>query len=182
MGTVGRSWLFHSHATQPMSSILIDPNGNPIQYFPGVADTANIYAGLLVYRTATTYENEVTECPADYGDIATEGFPMAVEIEPVDIHMDENYDIDTAYADGDPIPRLLKLYPGMWIWVKGSSLTAAQDELLVHAASGLVTNVGDPDGAAIDQASYAYRALADISSGTWIPVEVVGRQAFDKTA
>ena len=70
----------------------------------------------------------------------------------------------------------------MDVWARGSTLTAAQAELLVNAASGVITNVGDPDGAAIDQASYGYRALTALSAGTWIPVKVEDRQAFDKSA
>lgn len=181
MGVVARSPLWRSDATEPMKSVLINPNGNPVEYVNFTADTAAIKPGMLVYITATTYPNEVTECPADYGDISTEGMPFLVEIPEAHINFPGNYEKDTAFPDLASF-KALRLYKGMDVWGKGSTLTAGQLELLVHAASGLITNTGDPDGAAIDQSSYAYRALTALTSGTWIPVKVEDRQTFDKTA
>jgi len=181
MGNVARSPLFRSHQTEPLSTVLINANGNPIEYVNVIADTANIYPGLLVYISATSYSNEVTECPANYGDISTEGLPLLVEIPASHQNFTGNYEKDTAFPDGASF-KALRLYKGMDVWLKGSSLTAAQVELLVHAASGLVTNTGDPDGAAIDQSSFAYTALTALTSGTWIPGTVEGKVTFDKTA
>lgn len=182
MGVVARSPYFRSFQTEPMSTVLIAANGNPIEFFNCIADTGNLHAGLLVYITASSFANHITEAPADFGDISTEGFPGIIEIVQAHKNLAGNYNKTETFPDNTGGITVLRLYKGMDIWVQGGTLTAAISELLVHAASGLVTNTGDPDGAAIDQASYAYRALTALSAGTHIPVRVEDRQTFDKSA
>lgn len=178
MGDVSRSVYFRSHATEPMSTVLINPNGNPISYLPVIADTANIYSGMLVDITASTYANEVTELGAQQGKDHKDPAPLLIEIDPAHMSLPLNYDKTTVHPDLAKM-RALELFVGMDVWLKGSSLTCTLDETLVPAASGLVTNVGDPDGEAIDTVSYTFRALAPLTSGTWVPCRVTGREAFD---
>jgi len=178
---MGRGFGWYSNATEPLSSVLIDPMTSPVRYLPGVTDEASIYAGLLVYLTAGSYPNDFTRCAALHGKIATHGKPYLVEAPDADIHMAYNYDFTTAYSDKDPI-KILELFPKMWVWVKGSTITAALGETLVHAANGLVTNVGDPDGEVHAISCYAYKALMTVTSGTWVPVEVLGLTSIDNTA
>ena len=181
MGTVSRSPFFHSHATEPLATVLINPNGNPISYIPIVADTANIYSGLIVDLTATTYPNEVTEMGAKQGKDHLDQHPLLVEIDPAHISLPLNYDKTTAHPDLAKM-RGLELFVGMDVWCKGSTLTAAQDETLVPAANGLVTNMGDPDGETIEATAWGFRALTALTSGTWIPCRVLGRVTYDDTA
>ena len=77
--------------------------------------------------------------------------------------------------------RALELFVGMDVWCKGSSLTYVQDEILVPAANGLVTNVTDPDGETIETESWGFRALGPVTSGTWVPCRFVGRIVYDDT-
>ena len=178
MGTASRSYVFHSHATEPLSTVLINPNGKPISFLPVVADTANIYAGLLVERTASLYENEVTEMGAKQGKDHLDMSPLLIEIEEASMHLPDNYDKATQYPDKASM-KALELFVDMDIWVKGSSLTVHQDETLVPAANGLVTNMTDPDGEVIEKVGWGFRALSDVSSGTWIPVRFLGRVTYD---
>jgi hypothetical protein len=182
MGDPARSPFFRSHQTEPLSTVLINANGNPIEYIDCVADTANLKACLLAYISASTYANEITEAPADFGDVATEAFPLLIEIPDAHKNLPDNYDKTNGWSDGDGGIKALKLYKGMHVWLKGSTLTAAQGETLVHAASGLVTNVGDPDGKVHAVSQYAYKALTALSAGTWIPCEVLGLTSIDATA
>ena len=178
MGTASRSPYFHSHATEPMSTVLINPNGQPVSYLPVVADTANIYSGMLVDITASTYPNEVTELGAQQGKDHLDPHPLLIEIDPAHESLPLNYDKTTAHPNLAKM-RALELFVGMDVWLKGSTLTCSQDETLVPAAAGLVTNMGDPDGEAIEQTAFAFRALTALTSGTWIPCRVLSRATFD---
>ena len=178
MANCARSYVWHSHATEPMNSVLINPNGNPVSYLPVVADSGNIYAGLLVDQTGTTYLNEVTEMGAQQGKDHLDKSPLLVEINSDHMNLPLNWDKTTAYPDGAKL-KALELFVGMDVWCKGSTLTTLQDETLVPAAAGLVDNMTDPDGEVIEQVAWGFRALAPMTSGTWIPCRYLGRVTFD---
>ena len=173
-----RSYVFKSHGTEPLGTVLINANGNPVSYIPVVADTATIYSGLLVDHTAGVYSNHVSAMGAKQGKDHLDKSPLLIEIDPAHMSLPDNYDKTTAYPDNSKM-RALELFVGMDVWVKGSSLTAAQDESLVCAANGLVTNVGTAVGETIDATAYGFRALSPLTSGTWIPVRYLGRITYD---
>lgn len=181
MGTVARSPLWKSDQTEPDDTILISPGGNAVDLADLIADTANIKPGLCTYITASTYPNEVTESGAVHGDDALAQTQFSIEIPAHHIRFPGNYEKDIAFDDLDPMQGF-EQKPGMKIWMKGSSLTCALGELLTNAANGLVANVGDPDGVAIDISAFAYKALSAMTSGTWMPCLIMAKSAFDKTA
>lgn len=181
MADPARSPFFHSHGTEPLSTVLINANGCPISYLPVIADTANIYSGMLVDITASSYPNEVTELGAAQGKDHLDPAPLLIEIDPAHMSLPLNYDKTTKHPDLAKM-RALELFVGMDVWLKGSTLTCTMGETLIPHTAGLVTNVGDPDGEAIDQVAYSFRALTALTSGTWIPCRVTGRQAHDKSA
>lgn len=180
MGTVSRSMLFKSDQTQPMSTVLISSGGNPTPKISAMCDTANLKPGLLCTRTATSYPTEMTEAGALFGSASEGNALFIVELEADTPYQNGQYVLETAYADLDPI-TVYELKPGMEVWCKGSSLTCEMGDILVPAASGLVTNVGDPDGVAIEKTAHGFMALASLISGTWIPVRYLGKVVFDNT-
>ena len=180
MGTVSNSPYFRSKMTEPLSTVLID---NPLdaEKIPVIADEASIVPGMITFISASTYANEISMADAVHGKTALQGQILVVEIESSDIHHPANFDKTTAGADLQPMQAYV-IKKDMKFWAKGSTLTAAEDEELVCGANGVITNVGDPDGVAIDEVSHTFVALAAITSGTWIPVRYVGKFAHDKSA
>ena len=181
MGTVARSPLYDSDQTEPLSTILISDGGAEVLRRTMTADTANLKPGMLVYITANTYPNEVTECGKEHGAAdSTIGEIWVVDIEASTAHMPQPYSKDTAYADLDPV-QCFKLANGMKFWGKGSSLTATISEILVTAASGLISNQDDPSPDAVALDLDGFRALTALTSGTWLPVQYIGRIGVDTT-
>ncbi len=179
MGSVSRSPLFDSDQTEPLSTVLISDGGAEIIRRTMTADTANLGAGLLCYITGTTYPNDVTEAGKEHGAAdQTIGSLWVVDIEASTAKLPTGYDNSTTYADGDPI-QCIHLEIGMKFWAKGSTLTAAQGEILVTAAVGLVSNQDDASADAITLSIDGFRALTALTSGTWIPVQYIGPVGVD---
>ena len=182
MGTVARSIMFQSDQTTPLDSILIDSGGKNCELLDLEADSANLMPGLLAYTTANNVPNEVTEAGAAAGNTSQSIQLFVIEFNNSSVTvLRDGSELTTAQADRAPL-KGYRLKPGMQFWAKGSTLTATLGEMLICAASGLVTNVGDPDGTAVDEICHGFMALAPISAGTWIPVEYLGKVAHDKTA
>ena len=181
MGTVARSPLWKSDQTEPDDTILISPGGNAVDLVDLITDTSNIKPGLCTYISANTYPNEVTESGAVHGDDSRVQTQFSIEIPAHHIRFPGNYEKDVAFDDLDPCQGF-EHKPGMKIWMKGTSLTCLLGENLTNGANGLVTNVGDPDGVAIDISAFVFKALAPMTSGTWVPCLIKAKTAFDKTA
>lgn len=181
MGTVSRSFMFHSDATQPMDTVLIKTGGNDCPLLTATADAASIVPGGLLTNTATTEPSEMTLAGAAIGGIGTDNELYICEIDRSTVNIAYGTDVGSiSYADNDTI-KVYELKPGMEVWCKASSLTAAIGERLVTAASGLVTNWGDPDGTTTAITGHQFLLLAAISSGTWVPCRYLGIQSFDNT-
>jgi len=180
MGVVSPSVLFHSRETEPLSTVLINDGGALVERKTMTADTANLKPGMLTYITASTYPNEITESGAEHGKLTTSGGIWVVDIEASTANLAQNWTKDTAYADLDSV-QAFHLRSGMQIWLRGSSLTAALEEILVPAASGLITNVDDTSPDDLVYNAHSFKALTALTSGTWIPCEYVGLSAIDST-
>lgn len=179
--SVSRSVIFDSDMTRPMDTVLISTGGNACPLLQATADAASIAPCLILYRSASTYANEMTQAGAVHGDDALLQDLYVCEIDPSSNAIArDGTEYDNAYADLDSI-KVYQLKEGMEFWAKASNLTCDVGEMLTTAANGLLTNVGDPDGVAIDIACPAFMALAAGTGVTYVPVRYLGRRAFDKT-
>src|SRR4030042_639372 len=174
MGNVAQSLEWDGLATAPTDSIRIWPKGG--KTFTAFTGSANLMPGLACYLSAAP--NTFIEAGAILGKTATEGFLYVVEVEAESVYQAENYVLATAYAASVSC-RVFRPKVGDQFWLKGSSLTCAEQETLVTAANGLWTNVGDPDGQVGAAMAWACKALAPLTSGTWVPGEFIGMHTFD---
>jgi len=166
----------------PYDRIMLEsPMGS--KFFTAHDDAGSLEIGWLVYRTAGTQANDMTKAAAKMGGRPDQAKLYVVEIPGSDIHQPQNYGgaaLSTVYTVEDPI-LVREIRIGDKLWLKGSTLTAIEDNLLVPAA-GFVAPVGDPDGVAIDLCSHAFVCLAAVTSGTWTVGEYIGIVAYDDSA
>ena len=159
------------------------------------ADTANLRMGMLVYLTATTQANDMTEAGANYGNGDTEGILCVVE----------GVEHDLGFATTVEQPELPNRIPnisatatdynqaangtiivipieiGMVFWCLGSSdatFDAVFGTLYRPAENGLVTPL-PAAGTAIDVRSWVFRALASNTNQNWLITQSMGLVAYD---
>jgi hypothetical protein len=168
-----------TNMTQPLRSVLYRAGPNGWKKHNATADTANLKPGLLCYRSGgSSIFNAMTECPAKFGGDMQSGSIFIVIEQASTKYLNGNFVLGTTYADLDPI-EVVELQKGDFVWLIGSSLTATQDEMLVTAASGLVTNVTDPDGLVVAVHAHAFRVAKAVTSGTYVLCEYMGIIGYD---
>ena len=160
------------------------------------ADTANIYAGMIVDLTGTTQTSDMTECGAHYGGADTEGFPCIVEI----VEHDPNFATTTETPEfPNRLPNttaatvanhkhaengtiiVIPLQLSMCTWVLGSedaSFDAVAGTLYITAAAGLMV-AAPTAGTAVDVRAWAARSLATTTNQNWFLVQWIGLIAYD---
>jgi hypothetical protein len=181
MGTCSRSVLFDSDMTEPFNTVLIKTGGNDCPIVNLTSDEASHTPCMLTYITATTYANEVKHLEAAHGSTSLNNTCFVVEFDfgtPAIAY--DGTQVDNAYADLDSL-KAYEVKKNMEFWGKGSSLTSLLGEILISADNGLLTNVGDPDGATIAVTAFGFMAIAAMSSGTYQPVRAVDKVAYDAT-
>ena len=165
------------------------------------ADTTGFYAGLLCYLTGGTQANDMSLCPANFGDTSQEGILCVVDTvihnpnfavtseKPIHPDLIPNTDVsgsiaDYTYAEEGTI-IVIPLHINMFVWLLGS-VDATFDTTFGYeyecAASGLIAAPGDPDGAAIDMVSQKFKSWATTLNQNWALMQYVGKHAHDKTA
>jgi len=181
MADCTRTILHRSDLVAPLDTVLIKTGGNDCPLLSVVCDEAALFPGALVRITQTAVETEVSMVDAGDGQRADRTDLFIVEVDRASPNIAYGTAVGSiAYADTDSI-KVYEMKIGMEVWIKGSTLTVAMGEYLVPANNGVVTNVGDPDGAAINKKDHVFMALADMTSGTWIPARYMGQIAYDDT-
>ena len=125
----------------------------------------------------------MTKGAALMGSVSTTGKMYTVELPQSDIHMPYDFggDLTTVYSENDPI-LMREIRIGDRLWLKGSTLTVAEDQIVIPAANGVVGLIGDVDGTAIDECTHGFLSLGSMTSGTWMFGEYIGFHTHDKTA
>lgn len=169
--------------TEPKQSLIIDPGPHGCPYQNYTADVATIKSGhATVVTGGGSVGNSLSLCGALHGSVATNDWPILVDIDPRHKQKPDDWDKATALPDLANVPRGFKPKWGAKVWMLGSTLTAAYGETLVHAANGLITNTGDPDGTVHAVSVFGYKCLKAVTSGTWVAVEALGLISIDDTA
>lgn len=180
MGTFVHGISSPASGTEPFDRIMVEsPFGS--KKFTAHDDAGGLKAGLLCYRTGTTQSNDMTVGGAIWGSSPDEAKIYVVEIQADGLNMPQPYDKATAYSANDTI-LIREVRQGDRLWLKASTLTVAEDEMVVMIAAGLVDNTGDPDGVAIDLTGHGFVSLGSMTSGTWMLGEYLGIIAFDASA
>lgn len=173
--------LADDNRTKPMRSMLID--GTVPEYEPGRgASGQSILPGLLVYKSGTIPDNQVTVCDAAYGDaVKSEATIYSVEVPRSHPSFPKSWDIATAFTALTDTFRMHRLSVGDRLWLKGSSVSADEKLNVICAADGLVAL---PAGTTtIDvQNVHNFRVIGIWATATWIQGEYMGRKAFDNSA
>jgi hypothetical protein len=185
MGTVARSAMFQSDLTEPYGTVLIKTGGQDCPLRSMMCDEANIRPCHMLSITATTYRTEMKMTATLIGQTALGPLGNDLWICEFDFGTPaiayDGTQVDNLYADLDSI-KVYEMKTNMEVWAIGSTLTAAEGEILITANTGILTNVGDPDGTAIDESARGFMALTALSAGTYIPVRDIGHFAHDKSA
>ena len=180
MGTFVHGMSSPGGGTEPFDRIIVEsPFGS--KFFNAQDDAGGLIAGLLCYRTGTTQANDMTVAGANHGSLGTQAKFYVVEIQADGAHMPAPYDKATAYGENDPI-LVREVRIGDRLWLKGSTLSVAEDQIVIMEAAGLVALVGDVDGAAIDLSGHGFVSLGSLSEGTWMLGEYIGHYCYDDSA
>jgi hypothetical protein len=192
--TVTENMEFQCPITEPQTSIILNPD-HPHDEVNGTSDTADCSPGLLCINTGTTQANDMTPATVLYGETAQAGTLYAIEIEQYtpDFPTPNMHPPNTSFTHATykkAVDRPLKLIKldskaiGLKLWLLGTinaTAAATRGEIFVCAANGFIARVGDPDGATVESVAYGFKVLATVASQNWIPVEYIGKVAYDKT-
>jgi len=165
--------------SEPMRTVLLD--GTQPDYHPGNgASGQSVMPGLLVYKSGTLPDNEVTVCGALYGStVEAESTIYIVEIPRSHPSFNQSYAKTTAFTAETDGFKMHRLRVGDKVWLKGSSLTANETDNLVCAAGGLVSQT---TGDTADKWNcHGFRAIGEWASATWIQGEYMGFITVDSS-
>lgn len=178
MGTFVHGICSPASGTEPYDRIMLEsPMGS--KFFTAHDDAGSLEVGWLVYRTGGTQANDMTKAAAKMGGRPDQAKIYVVELPGSDTHKATNYDKTTTSSANDPI-LIREIRLGDRLWLKGSTLTCVEDNLVVPAA-GFVAPVTDPNGETIERCAHAFISLGAMTAGTWMVGEYVGIVAYDDT-
>ena len=163
--------------SEPMRSVLID--GTQPEYHAGNgASGQSVLPGLLVYKSGTIPNNEVTVCAAFHGSsMEDQGQIYIVEIPRSHPSFSQSYAKTTAFTAETDGFRMHKLKVGDRCWLKASSLTVSENDIVGCHTGGLVIQWGGdtPDKYNI----HCFSVIGVWASATWIQGEYRGQMTVD---
>jgi hypothetical protein len=157
--------------------MLVD--GTVPEYSSASADSGQtIEPGLLVYKSGTAPDPEVTVCGAMYGSsFEDEATIYVVEIPASHPSFPSAYDKSTAFTAQTDTFSIHRISLGDRIWLKGSSLSLNETDTVCTAADGTVIQYAS---ATIDKWNvHTFRIIGTWATATWVIGEYVGRTSQD---
>lgn len=174
-GVVGAA----DNRSEPGRSVLLD--GTRPEYYAGKgASGQSIKPCLLVYKSGSAPDNEVTLCSAMYGSsFEDEATIYVVEIPRSHPSFPKSWDKSTAFTALTDGFRMHRLKVGDRIWLNGSSLSLDETDMVACAASGTVIQYASTT---IDKWNvHTFKIIGTWSTATWVQGEYVGRMPLDES-
>lgn len=165
--------------TEPFKSVLID--GTNPDYHPGNgASGQSILPGLLVYKSGTLPDNEVTVCGALYGSsMETESTIYTVEIPKSHPTFPKSYDKATAFTAQTDGFKMHRLVANDKLWVKGNTISGDEGDNFACAANGLVAQL---TGDTADKWNcHGFKLIGEWGTAVWAQAEYVGFMSVDSS-
>lgn len=166
--------------SEPFTTMLVD--GTVPELSMASADAGQtIEPGLLVYKSGTAPDPEVTVCGKFYGSsMPDEATIYVVEIPASHPSFAKAYDKDTAFTALTDVFSIHRISIGDRIWLKGSSLSLNESDIVVCQSDG---TVGQEEGDTADKWNvHTFRIIGVWATATWVIGEYVGRLSGDDAA
>jgi len=160
-----------------MMSMLVD--GTVPELSMASADAGQtIEPGLLVYKSGTAPDPEVTVLGALYGEsFEDQATIYIVEIPASHPSFPKAYDKSTAFTAQTDVFSIHRISIGDRMWLKGSSLSLDETDTVCSAADGTVVQYASTT---IDKWNiHTWRIIGVWSTATWVIGEYVGRTSQD---
>jgi len=169
-----------------------------IRRLTGTADDASVCtAGIPVYYTGTTQDNDFAVCGDEYGDAADEGKVYVVEIQEHNPNFATTIDqpeypnrmpnTSVTLASYAPAANkniiVIPLEIGMYVWMiiaHDASGGVTKDTLYnISASTGYIGAIDDPTPDAVTKSVHIFRAVATVATANWALFEYQGHRAID---
>ena len=137
-----------------------------------------VLPGLLVYKSGTAPDPEVTPCGVLYGSsFEDEATIYVVEIPASHPSFPKAFDKSNYFIYADDVFSIHRISIGDRIWLKGSNLSLNESDTVCCAAGGTVIQYAS---ATIDTYNaHTFRIIGTWATATWVIGEYIGRTSQD---
>jgi len=137
-----------------------------------------VFPGILVYKSGTAPDPEVTPCGVLYGSSFEDDATIyVVEIPASHPTFPKAYDKSTYFAYGADVFSIHRISIGDRIWLKGSSLSLNETDTVCTAAGGTVAQYASTTFDTYN--AHTFRIIGVWATATWVIGEYIGRTSQD---